>query len=116
MSATYACVVQQAIVDFEQDAKGDWVAKLSCGHRQHVRHRPPVELRPWVLTDESRMAEQGTTRDCSRCDEPAGRDRPNHEPAPAGEPACYLHLICKECGVLLDGSPHAVGCRTNTPT
>jgi hypothetical protein len=31
--------VERAIVGFHQDAEGDWVAKLACGHRQHVRQR-----------------------------------------------------------------------------
>jgi hypothetical protein len=29
------------IVGFHQDEHQDWVAELSCGHNQHVRHRPP---------------------------------------------------------------------------
>lgn len=53
---------------FHQDADGHWVAELSCGHRQHVRHRPPFELRPWVTTAEGRAARLGQTLDCIRCD------------------------------------------------
>jgi hypothetical protein len=29
-----------------------------------------------------------------------------------GEASCYAHLVCEECGVVLDGSPHAVDCVT----
>ena len=36
---------------FHQDEQGDWVAELECGHGQHVRHRSPWELRPWVLSE-----------------------------------------------------------------
>jgi hypothetical protein len=34
-----------------------------------------------------------------------------------GESACYAHLLCRECGVVLDGSDHATTCawaRRNT--
>jgi hypothetical protein len=55
-------------VRFEQDATGDWVAELSCGHRQHIRHRPPFEVRPWVLEAGSRDAKIGTGRDCPLCE------------------------------------------------
>jgi tellurite methyltransferase len=61
--------VRRSIVRFEQDANGDWVAELSCGHRQHIRHRPPFEVRPWVLAADSRDAKIGTGRDCPLCDE-----------------------------------------------
>ena len=44
-------MTQQAILGFHQDEYGDWVAELACGHTQHVRHRPPWELRPWVATE-----------------------------------------------------------------
>lgn len=30
--------VRRRIVGFHQDEGGDWVAELSCMHRQHVRH------------------------------------------------------------------------------
>jgi len=42
--------VDRLIVGFQQDDEGDWVAELSCGHNQHVRHRPPFRPRPWVLS------------------------------------------------------------------
>ena len=29
---------------------GDWVAVLECGLGRHMRHKPPWEDRPWVLT------------------------------------------------------------------
>jgi hypothetical protein len=28
-----------------------------------------------------------------------------------GETACYAHLVCPECGAMLDGSAHAFGCK-----
>ena len=32
------------------------MAELECGHNQHVRHDPPWECRPWVVTPEGRRA------------------------------------------------------------
>jgi hypothetical protein len=63
---------QQTIVGFHQDDQGDWVADLGCGHTQHVRHRPPWELRPWVTTEEGRRAHLGQILRCVRCEEDSG--------------------------------------------
>ena len=46
--------MQRRIVNFHQDEFEDWVAKLECGHAQHVRHNPPWVNRPWVVTHEGR--------------------------------------------------------------
>lgn len=63
--------MKQPIVGFSRDEEGDWVAELACGHRQHVRHRPPWENRPWVLTDAERTAKLGEFLDCPFCEMPA---------------------------------------------
>jgi hypothetical protein len=63
---------QQTIVGFHQDDQGYWVADLGCGHTQHVRHRPPWELRPWVTTEEGRRAHLGQILRCVRCEEDSG--------------------------------------------
>jgi hypothetical protein len=68
--------MERAIVGFHQDAAGDWVAELACGHRRHVRHRPPFELRPWVVEAEGRRRRLGTPLECGLCDRDA--------PAPGG--------------------------------
>jgi tellurite resistance-related uncharacterized protein len=60
--------VERPIVGFATDAAGDWVAWLSCGHPQHVRHAPPFMERPWVLTAEGRTGRLGQMLDCVRCD------------------------------------------------
>lgn len=60
--------MQRAIVSFRRDDEGDWVAGLECGHRQHVRHRPPFRLRPWVEDPEGRQSRIGTPLDCPLCD------------------------------------------------
>jgi len=56
---------------FHQDAEGDWVADLSCGHGQHVRHRPPWQVRPWVTTEVGRSERLGTDIECPLCRMPA---------------------------------------------
>lgn len=57
----------QTITGFHQDEHSDWVADLVCGHTQHVRHRPPWELRPWVTTEEGRLQHIGQTLQCVVC-------------------------------------------------
>ncbi len=61
--------MQQAIVDFAQDHKQDWYAILACGHTQHVRHNPPWQNRPWVLTQISRSEKLGMSLACKKCDQ-----------------------------------------------
>jgi tellurite resistance-related uncharacterized protein len=60
--------VNRAITGFEQDEEGDWVALLSCLHRQHVRHQPPFRVAAWVLDDAERTARIGAELDCPLCD------------------------------------------------
>jgi hypothetical protein len=59
------------ITGFHQDAEGDWIAELACGHTQHVRHRPPWQSRPWTQTAEGRSARLGAKIECPLCDRPA---------------------------------------------
>ncbi|MCV6623091.1 MAG: DUF3565 domain-containing protein, partial [Cellvibrionaceae bacterium] len=33
--------MKQPIVGYHQDEENHWVARLACGHFQHVRHDPP---------------------------------------------------------------------------
>ena len=55
------------VVGFEQDHDGHWVALLSCGHTQHLRHQPPWQNRPWVLDTTQRRAHIGTNFTCGWC-------------------------------------------------
>ena len=59
--------VPRRIVGFRQDEEGHWVAELECGHRQHVRHDPPWQVRPWVVTPEGRESRLGSSLDCRLC-------------------------------------------------
>ncbi len=60
--------MHRAIVGFHQDDRQDWVADLACAHTQHVRHCPPMSVRPWVLTTDGRAQRIGTSLDCRICD------------------------------------------------
>lgn len=105
---TYADRVERAIVRFHLDAHGEWVAELACGHLQHVRHQPPFHLRPWVLEAEGRQQRLGTPLECRLCDQNVPAPRPS--PDVGGEAACLAHLVCPECGAVLDGGTHRPGC------
>lgn len=91
--------MERAIVGFHQDDRGHWVAELACGHQRHVRHDPPFRLAPWVVEEQGRQERLGTPIDCGLCAREAG-----------GEAACYAHLVCPDCGAVLDGGPHRPGC------
>ncbi|MGH8014359.1 MAG: DUF3565 domain-containing protein [Candidatus Binataceae bacterium] len=65
--------MDRKIAGFHQDAEGDWVAELECGHTQHVRHQPPFQLRPWVITAEGRRSRIGVELYCKECAEAAAR-------------------------------------------
>lgn len=60
--------MNRPITGFHTDSEGHWVAKLSCGHAQHVRHDPPFVERDWVRTPEGRQSRVGALLDCVRCD------------------------------------------------
>jgi len=57
------------IESFQQDEQSHWVAKLECGHTQHVRHDPPWTMRPWVITEEGRQSHIGQELNCKKCDD-----------------------------------------------
>ena len=63
----YSGLVERTITGFHLDEEDDWVAELSCWHNQHVRHRPPFQLRPWVTLAEGRAAKIGAPLDCLLC-------------------------------------------------
>ncbi len=66
--------MQQIIVNFELDEAGDWRAILACGHRQHVRHNPPLVNRSWVETAVGRARFLGYPLTCKLCAEAASPD------------------------------------------
>lgn len=60
--------MDRPITGFDRDEEGQWVALLSCGHRQHVRHRPPFVERDWTQSEGGRGQMLGQTLDCPQCD------------------------------------------------
>jgi len=60
--------VRRVIVGFEADDAGDWVARLDCHHRQHIRHRPPIWSAPWIEDDVARARHVGAALACPLCD------------------------------------------------
>jgi tellurite methyltransferase len=59
--------VPRQILAFHRDQQGDWVALLDCGHRRHIRHRPPLSSFPWVEQAEGRAEHVGKAIECGRC-------------------------------------------------
>jgi tellurite resistance-related uncharacterized protein len=60
--------VERPIIGYHRDEEGEWVAELSCGHGQHVRHRPPFQLREWVVSADGRAGRLGAPLECPQCD------------------------------------------------
>ena len=61
-------MVERRIEAFREDEHGDFIAVLECGHTQHVRHRPPWQVREWVTTEAGRKQKLGALLPCSECD------------------------------------------------
>lgn len=59
--------VPRRILGFEQDPIGEWITHLDCGHRRHVRHRPPLSDYPWLADAAGRAARIGAEIECERC-------------------------------------------------
>ncbi|WP_090239655.1 DUF3565 domain-containing protein [Pseudomonas guineae] len=62
------CMTLARVLDFRQDEHGDWLAVLSCGHTQHLRHQPPWQNRAWVLDATQRNAQRGKPFRCGWCE------------------------------------------------
>lgn len=55
------------LLGFHRDEDGHWVAELSCGHTQHLRHQPPWQNRAWVLDPRERQRHLGQPFVCGWC-------------------------------------------------
>ncbi|MGE8145671.1 DUF3565 domain-containing protein [Pseudomonas frederiksbergensis] len=55
------------ITGFHQDEDGHWVAELSCGHTQHLRHQPPWQSQAWVMDPAQRIEKIGQPFACGWC-------------------------------------------------
>ena len=62
------------ITGYHQDEDGHWIAELACGHQRHVRHDPPMQHRPWVLSESGRAQQLGTPIPCGLCDQESAAD------------------------------------------
>ena len=60
--------MERVICGFHRDEEDDWVAEISCGHDQHIRHRPPFQLREWIADAVGRDSRVGTPIECTLCD------------------------------------------------
>jgi tellurite resistance-related uncharacterized protein len=61
-------VIDRAIVAVQEESPGTCVVELDCGHRRHVRDRPPLERHSWVRDPATRAARVGQRIECGRCD------------------------------------------------
>jgi hypothetical protein len=59
--------MKQPVTGFHQDDAHDWVAELSCGHFQHMRHNPPWINHPQIVTVAGRQTLLGTELNCKKC-------------------------------------------------
>ena len=59
--------IEREIIGFHLDDEQHWVAQLVCGHNQHVRHDPPWQSRPWVITEHGREQALGSILACVKC-------------------------------------------------
>ena len=68
-------MIDRCILGLEPESGDSVVAVLDCGHRRHIRHRPPLESHPWILDPAGRAARIGQRIECGRCEQlelPAG--------------------------------------------
>jgi hypothetical protein len=61
-------MVARRIVRVDVESEGTCVVELECGHRRHVRDRPPLERHPWVRTEAGRAARIGERIECGLCE------------------------------------------------
>lgn len=67
--------MNQKIIGYHIDDEKHWIAELDCGHFQHVRHDPPWQNRPWVITEKGRHSQLNTLLNCVKCDNNAPYDK-----------------------------------------
>ena len=60
---------ERAIVGYRRDDDGAWTCLLTCGHRQHVRHRPPFFVAEWIDSEAGRALHVGSPLRCRLCEQ-----------------------------------------------
>lgn len=61
-------MVDRRILVVHPESETVCVVELDCGHRRHVRDRPPFERYPWVRDATARAEKIGASIECLRCD------------------------------------------------
>lgn len=56
--------MKRKITGFDTDENDDWRARPACGHYRHVRQRPPLITREWVLSEDERDSRPGLELEC----------------------------------------------------
>lgn len=59
--------VPRTIVGLRREGPQAVVLALDCGHRRHVRHRPPLSDHPWVCDEQAARAKVGESIECLGC-------------------------------------------------
>jgi Protein of unknown function (DUF3565) len=59
--------MDHTITGYFQDADGQWVATLSCGHSQHIQHAASRNNHAWFLTETGRDDKIGVLMVCKHC-------------------------------------------------
>jgi len=60
-------MVARRILRIHDESPSSCVVELECGHRRHVRDRPPLERHPWVRDPVARQAKIGAAIECGLC-------------------------------------------------
>ena len=61
--------MKRVIINFNHDDHGDWMAELICGHAPHVRHKPPWQSRPQMVTEKDRQTMFAALLECALCEQ-----------------------------------------------
>jgi hypothetical protein len=77
----FNCGCPKPITGYHLEHEGHWIAQLSCGHNQHVRHDPPMVKRDWVRSRHGRESMIGFYLHCLKCVE---RTPADVRPTPVG--------------------------------
>jgi len=59
--------ISRVIVGVQREGADAVVLRLDCGHRRHVRHRPPLSSHAWVGSDAECEQRVGQRIECLRC-------------------------------------------------
>ncbi len=61
------CVPIVGFAGDHEEGPGAWIARLACGHTQHIRHKPPFQNAEWVMSESGRQTMLGSSLKCALC-------------------------------------------------